>query len=142
VGRRGAQTETEIRRLRERLYRRLAAVHAGPLGMALTGHPELASAYAEAYARCPGHPELPCRAAGGVPAVCLPRQFEELAESARRGGERRRKSEAHRIRALLLCVDLLESTRPGSFAPVWELTREALKEDLDRIGAANSVEVG
>ncbi len=140
--RRGARNETELRRLRERTYRRLAAIHAGPLGMALAGHPELAPAYPEAYARCPGHPQLVCRAVGGVPAVCLPRQFEELAESARRGGVRRRQGEARRIRSLLLCLEVLEATRPPAFAPIWRLTREVLQADLERIGAGDPVEAG
>ncbi len=133
MGKRGPRNETELRRLRERTYRWLAAVHAGPLGMALAGHPELAPAYAEAYARCPGHPELACRAAGGVPAVCLPRQFEELAESARKGGLRRRQSEARRVRSLLRCAEVLEAAQPPAFAPIWRLTRNALEEDLKRL---------
>ncbi len=120
-------TETERRRRRERIFRWLAVVHAGPLGMAVAGHPELGRRYPEGYARCPGHPSLVCRASGGVPRVCLPRRFEELAESARRGGRKRRGFEAQRIEELERCLDLLDREKPD-FAPVWELTRAMLRE--------------
>ncbi|WP_172960277.1 hypothetical protein [Thermus scotoductus] len=42
--------EVEIRRARHAAYLRLAAAHAGPLGPALLGHPELAPLYSKAYA--------------------------------------------------------------------------------------------
>ena len=122
-----ALTETERRRRRERIFRWLAAVHSGPLGMAIAGHGELGRRYPEGYARCPGHPALACRASGGVPRVCLPRRFEDLAESARRGGRRRRSLEARRVEELSLCLDLLTEEKP-EFAPVWELTRAMLRE--------------
>ena len=121
-----ALTETERRR-RERIFRWLAGVHAGPLRMALAGHGELGPRFPEGYARCPGHPALACRTSGGVPRVCLPRRFEELAESARRGGKKRRSLEARRVEELFLCLDLLSEEKP-EFAPVWELTRAMLRE--------------
>ena len=122
--------ESKRRRQRERVYRWLAAVHSGPLGMALAGHPELAPRYREAYSRCPGHEGLSCGLAGGVPSTCLPRRFEELAESAKKGGRRRREAEAERLRELLLCTGLLEQSQPPDFAPLWERTREILTRDL------------
>ncbi len=120
-------TETERRRRRERIFRWLAAVHSGPLGMAMAGHPELGRRFHEAYARCPGHPKLVCGSAGGVPRVCLPRRLEELAESARRGGRRRRGFEDRRVEEIRACLDLLEEEKP-EFAPVWEFTRTLLRE--------------
>ncbi|RTI00427.1 hypothetical protein CSW28_05710, partial [Thermus scotoductus] len=52
--------EVEIRRARHAAYLRLAAAHAGPLGPALLGHPELAPLYSKAYAACGGAEGLPC----------------------------------------------------------------------------------
>ncbi len=127
AGGKGALTETERRRRRVRIFRWLAAVHAGPLGMAMAGHPELGRRYPEGYAHCPGHPSLACRTSGGVPRVCLPRRFEELAESARRGGKKRRGLEAHRVEEIHRCLELLDREKP-EFAPVWELTRAMLRE--------------
>lgn len=124
---RPALTETERRRRRERIFRWLAALHSGPLGMAMAGRPELARAYAQVYARCPGHPALACRVSGGVPRVCLLRRLEELAESARRGGPGRRRREEVWIEELLACLSLLEREKP-EFAPIWRLTREKLEE--------------
>ncbi|APD09206.1 hypothetical protein [Thermus brockianus] len=77
--------EVELRRARHALYLRLATAHAGPLGPALLGHPELASRYAEAYATCGGAEGLPCQGVGGEPRVCVVRRLEHLAYSALRG---------------------------------------------------------
>ena len=122
-----ALTETERRRRRERIFRWLAALHSGPLGMAMAGYPELARAYDEVYARCPGCPALACRVSGGVPRVCLPRRLEALAESARRGGPGRRRREEVWIAELQTCLTFLEREKP-EFAPIWRLTREKLAE--------------
>ncbi len=126
-GGRPALTETERRRRRERIFRWLAALHSGPLGMAMAGHPELARRYPEVYARCDGHPELACRVTGGVPRVCLSRRLEQLAESARRGGPGRRRREEAWIRELERCLSHLERVKP-EFAPIWRITREKLAE--------------
>ncbi len=123
-------TESDRRRQRSRRYEWLAAVFSGPLGMALAGHPELGTRYPSVYATCPGHPDLACRDVGGVPRVCLVRRFENLAESARKGGLKRRRTEAQRVRELLLCLDALEAGWSAQFKPVLAITRQALKDDL------------
>jgi len=53
--------EVGVRRARHARYLRLAAAHAGPLGPALLGHPELGPLYGEAYARCSGAEGLACQ---------------------------------------------------------------------------------
>ncbi|KOX89286.1 hypothetical protein BVI061214_00444 [Thermus aquaticus] len=79
--------EVLVRRARHAQYLRLAAAHAGPLGPALLGHPELAPLYEKTYATCSGAPGLPCEGVGGEPRVCLVRRLERLAQSSLRGAK-------------------------------------------------------
>ncbi|GGM98769.1 hypothetical protein GCM10007092_10780 [Thermus composti] len=120
----------EVRRLRHAHYLRLAAAHAGPLGPALLGHPELAPLYPEAYARCPGAEGLACFGVGGEPKTCVARRLEHLAYSALRGGRRRREQERAMVEGLLLCLAHLEKTFPEAFRPVLAATRDFLEQDL------------
>lgn len=121
--------EVEVRRARHAQYLRLAAAHAGPLGPALLGHPELASLYEKAYATCSGAPGLPCEGVGGEPRVCLVRRLEHLARSALRGGKRRREQEREVVEGLLVCMAHLKDRFPPEFAPVLEATRAFLEKD-------------
>ncbi|MFN4072276.1 MAG: hypothetical protein ACK4G4_02475 [Thermus sp.] len=123
--------EVEIRRARHAAYLRLAAAHAGPLGPALLGHPELAPLYAKAYAACGGAEGLPCAGVGGEPRVCVVRRLEHLAYSALRGGRRRREQEKAMVEGLLVCVGHLAREFPPGFAPVLEATRKVLEKDLE-----------
>ncbi len=82
--------EARLRHARSALYQRLAIGHAGPLGLALLGYPELAPRYPEAYGACPGAPGLAGQGVGGIPKVCVANRLAHLARSALRGGERRR----------------------------------------------------
>lgn len=120
----------EVRRARHALYLRLAAVHAGPLGPALLGHPELAPRYSEAYAACGGAEGLPCQGVGGEPRVCVVRRLEHLAYSALRGGKRRREQERVLVEGLLRCVAHLKREFPLEFLPVLEATESYLEKDL------------
>ncbi|WP_038058472.1 hypothetical protein [Thermus amyloliquefaciens] len=122
--------EVEIRRARHAAYLRLAAAHAGPLGPALLGHPELAPLYPQAYATCSGAEGLPCAGVGGEPRVCVVRRLEHLAYSALRGGKRRREQEKVMVEGLLVCLDQLARELPPGFAPVLEATRQVLEKDL------------
>ncbi|WP_243028458.1 hypothetical protein [Thermus albus] len=122
--------EVEIRRARHAAYLRLAAAHAGPLGPALLGHPELAPLYSKAYAACRGAKELPCAGVGGEPRACVVRRLEHLAYSALRGGKRRREQEKAMVEGLLVCVAHLAQEFPPEFAPILEATRKALERDL------------
>ncbi|GLV48107.1 hypothetical protein TJA_12640 [Thermus sp. LT1-2-5] len=122
--------EVEVRRARHALYLRLAAVHAGPLGLALLGYPELAPRYAEAYTVCGGAEGLPCQGVGGEPRVCVVRRMEHLAYSALRGGKRRREQERVLVEGLLRCVDHLKREFPPEFLPVLEATEGYLEKDL------------
>lgn len=108
--------EVQLRRARRAMYLRLAAWHAGPLGLAWAGRPELAPRYPEAYARCGGAPGLAC-AGVGEPRVCLVRRLERLARSAERGGRRRRAQEKALVEELLLCVGHLQKELPPSSFP-------------------------
>lgn len=123
--------EAWIRRSRNRRYRRLAALFAGPLGPALIGHPKLAGAEAKVLQRCPGAPGLLCEATGGVARTCWVRRLEALAQSAAKGGKRRRNQEAALIRKEALpCLELLTSRWPREWEPVLEYTRRQLEADL------------
>ncbi|MDM7324625.1 MAG: hypothetical protein P3W93_006525 [Thermus sp.] len=122
--------EVEIRRARHATYLRLAAAHAGPLGPALLGHPELAPLYPKAYAACGGAKGLPCAGVGGEPRVCLARRLEHLAYSALRGGQRRREQERVIVEELMVCVGHLAREFPPEFAPVLEATHKFLEKDL------------
>lgn len=123
--------EVEIRRARHAAYLRLAAAHAGPLGPALLGHPELAPLYSKAYAACGGAEGLPCAGVGGEPRVCVVRRLEHLAYSALRGGKRRREQEKAMVEGLLVCMGHLTREFPPEFTPVLEATRKALEKDLE-----------
>lgn len=123
--------EVELRRARHALYLRLAAAHAGPLGLALLGHGELAPLYEKVYAFCSGAEGLPCAGVGGEPRVCLARRLEHLARSALRGGRKRREQERRMVEGLLVCVAHLEGEFPPELLPVLEATREALEKDLE-----------
>jgi hypothetical protein len=123
--------EVEVRRARHAQYLRLAAGHAGPLGMALLGHPELAPLYEKAYATCSGAEGLPCQGVGGEPRVCLVRRLEHLAWSALRGGRRRREQERRVVEGLLRCMAHLKGEFPREFLPVLEATQDFLQKDLD-----------
>lgn len=122
--------EVEVRRARHALYLHLAAVHAGPLGPALLGHPELAPLYPQAYATCGGAEGLPCAGVGGEPRVCVVGQLAHLARSALRGGKRRREQERAMVEGLLLCMAHLEREFPQDFRPVLEATQKHLEKDL------------
>lgn len=122
--------EVEIRRARHAAYLRLAAAHAGPLGPALLGHPELAPLYPKVYAACSGAEGLPCAGVGGEPRVCVVRRLEHLAYSALRGGKRRREQEKAMVEGLLVCMNHLSREFPPEFAPVLEATRKVLEKDL------------
>jgi hypothetical protein len=122
--------EVEIRRARHAQYLRLAAAHAGPLGPALLGHPELAPLYEQAYATCSGAPGLPCEGVGGEPRVCLVRRLEHLARSALRGGKRRREQEKQVVEGLIACMIHLKGEFPPEFLPVLEATQTFLEKDL------------
>ncbi|AEV15386.1 hypothetical protein TCCBUS3UF1_3380 [Thermus sp. CCB_US3_UF1] len=122
--------EVEVRRARHALYLRLAAVHAGPLGPALLGHPELAPLYPKAYAACGGAEGLACAGVGGEPRVCVVRRLAHLAKSALRGGRRRREQEKAMVEGLLLCMAHLQREFPPEFSPVLQATQEALRKDL------------
>lgn len=122
--------EVEIRRARHAAYLRLAAAHAGPLGPALLGHPELAPLYPQAYATCSGAKGLPCAGVGGEPRVCVVRRLEHLAYSALRGGKRRREQEKAMVEGLLACMGHLAREFPPEFTPVLEATRQVLEKDL------------
>lgn len=122
--------EVEIRRARHAAYLRLAAAHAGPLGPALLGHPELAPLYSKAYAACGGAEGLPCAGVGGEPRVCLVRRLEHLAYSALRGGKRRREQEKAMVEGLLVCLGHLAREFPPEFTPLLVATRKFLEKDL------------
>ncbi|WP_135257135.1 hypothetical protein [Thermus caldilimi] len=122
--------EVETRRARHAAYLRLAAAHAGPLGPALLGHPELAPLYPQAYATCSGAKGLPCAGVGGEPRVCVVRRLEHLAYSALRGGKRRREQEKAMVEGLLVCIGHLAWEFPPELAPVLEATRKVLEKDL------------
>ncbi|AFV75277.1 hypothetical protein Theos_0195 [Thermus oshimai JL-2] len=122
--------EVEIRRRRHARYLRLAAAHAGPLGLALLGHPELAPRYLEAYGSCPGAEGLPCAGVGGEPGVCLVRRLEHLGRSALRGGQKRRAQEKAMVEGLLLCMGQLKKSFPPEFLPVLSATEAELRADL------------
>ncbi len=126
----------ETRRRRHARYLRLAAAHAGPLGMALLGHPELAPLYPKAYGACPGAEGLPCAGVGGEPGVCLVRRLEHLAQSALRGGLRRRAQEKAIVEGLLLCVAQLKRGFPREFLPVLSATEAELRADLEYLEGA------
>jgi len=133
--------EVLVRRARRAQYLRLAAAHAGPLGPALLGHPELAPLYEKTYATCSGAPGLPCEGVGGEPRVCLVRRLERLAQSALRGGKRRREQEKALVEGLLHCVAHLKDQFPLEFAPVLEATRSFLEKDLQYLRGEASPEV-
>ena len=133
--------EVLVRHARHARYLRLAAAHAGPLGPALLGHPELAPLYERAYATCSGAPGLPCEGVGGEPRVCLVRRLEHLARSALRGGQRRRAQEREVVEGLLACVAHLKAQFPPEFAPVLEATRSFLEKDLKYLQGEASPEV-
>lgn len=123
--------EAWVRRSRNRRYRRLAALFAGPMGPALIGHPELAGVQAEVRQRCPGAPGLLCEATGGLAHTCWVRRLEALALSATKGGERRRRQEATLIRQEALpCLEFLATRWPQPWEPVLEYTRHQLEADL------------
>lgn len=122
--------EARVRWARHARYLRLAAAHAGPLGPALFGHPELGPLYEEAYARCFGAEGLPCQGVGGEPRACLVGRLHHLARSALRGGRRRQEQERELVEGLLRCVAHLKTEFPEAFLPVLEATRSALEEDL------------
>ncbi|BCP65126.1 hypothetical protein TthHB5008_00600 [Thermus thermophilus] len=130
--------EVQLRRARRAMYLRLAAWHAGPLGLAWAGRPELAPRYPEAYARCGGAPGLACAGVGGEPRVCLVRRLERLARSAERGGRRRRAQEKALVEELLLCVGHLQKELPPEFLPLLEATEKALRQDLDYLRSVAS----
>jgi len=108
--------EVALRRVRRARFLRLAALHAGPLGPALVGRPDLAPLHEEAYASCPGAAGLACEGVGGVPRVCLTRRLEHLAHSALRGGKGRRSQEKAYVEGLLTCMRLLIPFSAVSFA--------------------------
>ncbi|MER3451193.1 MAG: hypothetical protein C4300_03100 [Thermus sp.] len=122
--------EVALRRVRHARFLRLATLHAGPLGLALLGRPELAPLYAEAYAFCPGAAGLACEGVGGVPRACLVHRLEHLARSALRGGKRRRAQERAYVEGLLTCLSVLKGSFPEALRPALELTEKALREDL------------
>lgn len=122
--------EVALRRVRHARFLRLATLHAGPLGLALLGRPELAPFYEEAYASCPGAAGLACEGVGGAPRTCLVHRLEHLARSALRGGKRRRAQERAYVEGLLTCLGTLRGTFPEAWRPVLELTEKALQEDL------------
>jgi hypothetical protein len=133
--------EVEVRRARHAQYLRLAAAHAGPLGPALLGHPELAPLYEQAYATCSGAPGFPCQGVGGEPRVCLVRRLEHLARSALRGGKRRREQEKQVVEGLIACMIHLKGEFPPEFLPVLEATRSFLEKDLQYLRGEVSPEV-
>ena len=125
------KNETRIRQLRNARYRRLAALHGGPLGVALIGRPELAASFELAARHCPGHPSLICAAAGGVPRVCFVGKLEQLAASCARGGESRRAWERRYIeREALPCLEVFEREFPPELEPMLRYTRDELEADL------------
>ncbi|HEU4742518.1 MAG TPA: hypothetical protein VFS50_13070 [Meiothermus sp.] len=133
------QGEAWVRRSRNRRYRRLAALFAGPMGPALIGHPELAGAQPEVHQRCPGAPGLLCEATGGVAHTCWVRRLEALALSATKGGKRRRNQEAVLIRKEALpCLEFLVSRWPREWEPVLEYTRRQLEADLQYLEETTS----
>jgi hypothetical protein len=67
---------------------------------------------------------------GGEPRVCLVRRLERLAQSALRGGKRRREQEKALVEGLLHRVAHLKDQFPLEFAPVLEATRSFLEKDL------------
>jgi hypothetical protein len=104
-------TTLEKRQQRRHLYELMAAMHTGPLGFSLapkvkalatevlelTTFPELlpeppAALHVWNYGYCAGCPALNC--GPNSPAQCLPGKFLKLAESASKGAEQRRQTEA------------------------------------------------
>ncbi|AEB12570.1 hypothetical protein [Marinithermus hydrothermalis] len=123
--------ETQVRQIRRRRYLRLAALHAGPMGPALIGHPELGPQYPKTYARCPGFPKLACAQTGGTPRVCLPRRFQHMARLTEKGGPRRRAQQhAYLKNELIPCIQGLLNYYPPNWRPVLEYTLHQLEEDL------------
>lgn len=125
------KNESRIRQLRSTRYRRLAALHGGPLGVALIGRPELAPSFERAMRHCPGHPDLLCAGVGGAPRVCFVGKMEQLAASSARGGESRRAWERRFIeREVLPCLEVFEREFPRELEPMLRYTRDEIEADL------------
>ncbi len=116
-------TQTERKQKRQRLYELLAAMHTGPLGFQLVlkvkclakelynleCFPEVlleppATLHMWNYGYCPGCAALSC--GPNSPSQCLPGKFLHLAESARKGAEKRRENEVTFIESdLVPCLE-------------------------------------
>jgi hypothetical protein len=145
---------TERRRRRARLYRLLAALHAGPLGIEIVPQvrrfwselsdaalPDIAPSppadlYRWAYGHCRGSSELGCTV--GSPSDCLPAKFLHLADSARRGARQRRLREADFIdRELSPCLTMLHGQMEvEAYRDVMAFSRALVEADAARIRAA------
>jgi len=146
------------RQQRSQLYRLLAATHAGPLGYALFDTvrslaaslleyaeflppypPPPAAVYHWSYGFCPGSCELGCGPAS--PAACLPRHFNFLADSTRRGAAKRRLREADYIeRELLPCLDtIVKQMEVEAYRQLLVTTRQIVLKDAEQIRARPEV---
>lgn len=140
------------RQQRSQLYRMLAATHAGPLGYALfdtvrslaatlldsaefppSYPPPPADVYHWSYGFCPGSCQLGCGPAS--PASCLPRHFNFLADSARRGAAKRRLREAAYIEHRLLpCLDsFIKQMEVEPYRQLLTTTRQIVVKDAEYI---------
>jgi hypothetical protein len=144
---------TERRRRRARLYRLLAALHAGPLGIEIVPQirkfwselsdvtlPDIAPSppadlYRWAYGHCRGSAELGCTL--GSPSDCLPAKFLHLAESARKGARQRRLREADFIeREIAPCLTMLHGQMEvEAYRDVMAFSRALVEADAVRMRA-------
>lgn len=139
----------ERRRKRSQLYTLLSAVHAGPLGFALVTRlanlttelyslplpAELASvpeaeAYRRNYSDCPGTCIASC--IPNAPQLCLPAMFDYLADSARRGANKRRLREAEYLRdAVLPCLAMrMHEVPEQGYHQLLEFSRQVVLADM------------
>lgn len=141
-------TLTERRKNRQKLYRLIAMMHAGPLGFELVtqvrqlattllgdldlpqiGPPPAAALYTWNYSYCSGNPIIGCHASS--PKDCLVAKFLTLAQSAAKGAKQRRLSEASLIQDdLIPCM--LEATRhmtDSSYKSLLDMTHHIVAQD-------------
>lgn len=141
-------TLSERRKNRQKLYRLIAMMHAGPLGFELVPQvrqlattllgdielpqpapPPAAELYTWNYSFCSGSHLLGCDA--DSPKDCLVAKFLRLAQSAAKGAKQRRLQEASLIQDdLLPCM--LEASRhmtDSSYQALLSLTRSIVTQD-------------
>ena len=151
-------TSTERKQKRQRLYELLAAMHTGPLGFQLVpkvkclakelyelkSFPDVlleppATLHMWNYGYCPGCAALSC--GPNSPSQCLPGKFLHLAESARKGADKRRENEANFIESdLVPCLETnVTHMQIEAYRSLASLSKAIVQADavsLQRVGSS------